>query len=229
MSTDHRAEAEALLKQAAREFITPEGDAAPALAAAQVHATLARNEEHAATTADLREAVHSLRRRFNDTRTLVSAHIAEGLASREKDRWKAAIELAKALDEAHCNMDDLVDARLSDDGWDPRSAYKTPAGSGGWLDAAEAAPEQDPWAPAPQSADEGAITGPWGPGITRHQAAMNVVTLHIAEALLDAKSEEVRTWARGLAHELKRERIDLIGDIGRHMQRMALGSPDVPF
>jgi hypothetical protein len=78
---------------------------------------------------------------------------------------------------------------------------------------------------------EASATGPWGPGVTRHQAAMSVVTLHIAEALLDAKSEDVRTWARGLAHELKREQIDLLDEIGRHMQRMALGGPtnEVPF
>ncbi|MFF7147550.1 hypothetical protein ACFZAO_05685 [Streptomyces griseoaurantiacus] len=88
-------------------------------------------------------------------------------------------------------------------------------------------PADTPWA----QVEAGTDTGSWGTGITRHQAAMNVVTLHIAEALLDAKSEDVRTWARGLAHELKRERIDLLDDIGRHMQRMALGGPtnQIPF
>lgn len=234
MSINHRAEALRLTEEP--HGILRPNDEGPCeadrlLAEAQVHATLARDEEQAATTADLREALHSLRRRYNDTRTLVAAHIAEGLASREKDRWKAAIELTKALDEAHNNVDDLVDARLSDDGWDPRSAYKTPAGGSGWLGTVEAAPEPDPWASAPQPTDEGAITGPWGPGVTRHQAAMNVVTLHLAEALLDSKSEEVRAWARGLAHELKRERIDLLDEIGRHMQRMAFGGPtnEVPF
>lgn len=86
------------------------------------------------------------------------------------------------------------------------------------------------WLAAAAVAEASAI-GPWGPGVTRHQAAMNVVTLHLAEALLDGKSEEVRAWARGLAHELKRERIDLLDEIGRHMQRMALGGPtnEVPF
>jgi len=78
---------------------------------------------------------------------------------------------------------------------------------------------------------EASEIGPWGPGVTRHQAAMNVVALHLAEALLDSKSEPVRAWARGLAHELKRERIDLLDEIGRHMQRMALGGPtnEIPF
>ena len=74
----------------------------------------------------------------------------------------------------------------------------------GWIGAM--ATTDDPWA----QAEKAAAREPWGPGVTRDQAMANVVTLHLAEALLDGKSEEVRTWARGLAHELKRERIDLI-------------------
>lgn len=96
----------------------------------------------------------------------------------------------------------------------------------GWL-GATAALADDPWT----QAEEAAAREPWGPGVTRDQAMASVVTLHLAEALLDGRSEEVRTWARGLAHELKRERIDLLDDIGHHMQRMALGGPtsEVPF
>ncbi|NED31030.1 hypothetical protein [Streptomyces sp. SID8499] len=92
---------------------------------------------------------------------------------------------------------------------------------------AQTASADDPWT----QAEKAAAREPWGPGITRDQAMANIVTLHLAEALLDGKSEEVRTWARSLAHELRRERIDLIDDIGRHMQRMALGEPanEVPF
>jgi hypothetical protein len=95
----------------------------------------------------------------------------------------------------------------------------------GWIGAMAAS--DDPFA----EAEKAAAREPWGPGVTRDQAMANVVTLHLAEALLDGKSEEVRTWARGLAHELKRERIDLIDEIGRHMQRMALGGPtnEIPF
>jgi hypothetical protein len=84
----------------------------------------------------------------------------------------------------------------------------------------------DPWT----QAEKAAAREPWGPGVTRDQAMANVVALHLAEALLDGKSTEVRTWARGLAHELKRERIDITNDIGAHMQRMALGpGTDIPF
>jgi hypothetical protein len=43
--TDHRAEAEQLLTQAAREFLHPDGNPTHALAAAQVHATLADRQD----------------------------------------------------------------------------------------------------------------------------------------------------------------------------------------
>lgn len=89
MSIDHRTEAEELLKQAAKESITPDGDPTHALAAAQVHATLARDEEQAARTADMRDALRLLRGREYDVRKLVSTHIAKALASREPRRWKA--------------------------------------------------------------------------------------------------------------------------------------------
>lgn len=65
------------------------------------------------------------------------------------------------------------------------------------------------------------VTGPWGPGVTAYEAMKSVVSLHIADALLNSKSDAVRDWARELALELKRERIDLTGDIGQHLQRMA--------
>lgn len=70
--------------------------------------------------------------------------------------------------------------------------------------------------------------GPWGPGVSALTATTNVVALHIAQALLDGKSTEVRTWARGLAHELKREGFDLFNEIGAHMQRIALAE-ELPF
>ena len=95
----------------------------------------------------------------------------------------------------------------------------------GWIGAT--ATDENPWT----QAEKAAAREPWGPGVTRVQAMASVVTLHLAEALLDGKSEEVRAWARGLAHELRRERIDLIDEIGQHMQRMALGrlNEDHPF
>ncbi|MFD8088714.1 hypothetical protein [Streptomyces malaysiensis] len=66
---------------------------------------------------------------------------------------------------------------------------------------------------------------PWGPGVNADKATTSVVALHLAQALLNG-APEVRTWARELAHELKRERIDITDDIGRHLQRLAL---DYPF
>jgi hypothetical protein len=177
-----------------------------------------RTEGRETAAADLRDANTLLRRRDYAVRKLVATHIVEALVSSEGSRQKAALHLAKGMDEADANVDDLLNEQLPEDGWAPCS---TPVAeqpdNTGWLEAAAVAKASE--------------VGPWGPGVTRHQAAISVVTLHIAEALLDAKSEEVRTWARGLAHELKRERIDLLDEIGRHMQRMALGGPtnEVPF
>jgi hypothetical protein len=211
MSIDHRAEAEKHLATAARHLTEDVRDMRIAEVSAwigQGHAALARGEEQAVTTADLREALSSLRRRFGDTRTLVAAHIAEGLASREKDRWKAAIDLAKALDEAHCNVDDLVDARLSDDGWDPRSAYKAPA---------SAVRRDDPWADAPD------ITAQVPEPVRR------VLADYLAAALLS--KGDAQGVAQTITFALKHAGADLTGDIEKRITELTLGRDpsDPPF
>lgn len=211
MNTDHRAAAEKHLDTAARHCNENPPDMRIAEVAAwigQGYATLARNEEQAAQTADLREALHSLRRRFNDTRSLVAVHIAKGLASREKDRWKAAIELTKALDEAHCNVDDLVDARLSGDGWDPRSAYKTPAAL---------VPRDDPWAATPD------ITADIPERVRR------VLVEYLAAALLS--KGDAQGVAQTITFALKHAGADLTGDIEKQISDIALGRDpsDPPF
>jgi hypothetical protein len=65
-------------------------------------------------------------------------------------------------------------------------------------------------------------TGPWGPGVTAYEAVTSVVSLHIAQALIDGKSDDVREWATELARELARERIDLRKEIGEHVLRRVL-------
>lgn len=205
MSIDHRAEAERHLTNAARHLTEDPGDMRIAEVAAwigQGHAALARDEERAATTADMKEALHSLRRRFNDTREAVAAHIAKGLASREKQRWQAARDLAQGLDEAHNNVDDLIDARLSDDGYDT----KTP-----WTHPGSATPANDPWAATPD------ITAQVPEPVRR------VIAGHLAEALLGGQSEDVRQWARGITFELKRVGADLAPDIEARIRDLTLG------
>ncbi|MBR8638682.1 hypothetical protein KEF29_03550 [Streptomyces tuirus] len=104
----------------------------------------------ASTLADLRDANTLLRRRERAMRELIATHIAQGLDSRDGDRWRAAITLTQALDNADCNVDQLVDQWLEDHGWDPRAAYKAlPTG----------APADDPWA----EAEKVAAREPWGP------------------------------------------------------------------
>jgi hypothetical protein len=228
MNVDHRAEAEKHLATASRYLfkdptcVSADTQVAKIAAAiGQGHATLARNEEQAATAVDLKEALQSLRRRHDDTRSLVATHIAQGLASREKDRWKAALDLSKALDEAHCNVDDLVDARLSDDGWDPRSAYKAPAEGGGWIGYAVAKPasDRDPWAEAPDVTTD--VPEP----------VRRIIAGHLAEMLLDGDSESAQKWARGIAFELKRVGVDLTQAIKTRITDLTLGRDpsDPPF
>lgn len=175
---------------------------------AQAHATLARNEEQAATTADLRDANTLLRRREHAMRELVSTHIAKGLASRERNRWNAARELAQALDEADANVDDLVDARLSDAGWDPRSAYKSPA---------SAVPADDPWAPKPD------ITAEIPERVRR------VIAERLADMLLDRQDDWHAEQARRFTFALKNEGADLTEAIKKRIHSLTLGAdPSAP-
>lgn len=78
-----------------------------------------------------------------------------------------------------------------------------------------AAPDIDPWAWAEMSPAE------------RRLAAMDrIIVGHLAEALIDSKGEEVRTWARSLVHELRRTGIDLRDAIGARLTEIALGRLD---
>lgn len=237
MSINYRTEALALLaasrenKSTTFEGHNPEADRL--IAEAQVHATLARDEERAAEFADMRDALTLLRRREAAVRELVSAHIAKGLASRERDRWNAAIDLAKALGEADCNMERLIDARLSDDGWDPRSAWKTPASA-----VPTAAAADDPWTPQPKSYVAGqqysqpvetalqnlSLAGHVTPGDTLN-AAIPVIAGHIAEALTNGENDHARTWARSITDELKRIGLDLRGRIEQRAEDLRGGKP----
>lgn len=215
MSIDHRAEAERRLLMAWEDDRAPE-NIAHLVAEAQVHATLARDEDQAATTRDLKDTIAWLRHRERAMRDLVSTHIAQGLASREKDRWKAALDLTKALDEAHCNMDDLVDGWLEENGWDPRSAYKTPASltpAAGW----GAAPKRDPWTKAPD------ITAQVPEPVRR------VLSDLLAAALLS--EGDAQNMARSIAFALKAEGADFTSDIEKRITELTLGRDpsDPPF
>lgn len=221
MTINHRTEAEKHLATASRYlFKTPADTQTAAIGAAigQGHATLARDEEQAATTADLRDAITLLRIRSYAMRNLISTHVAEALASREPGRWKAGKDLTRALDEADCNVDDLVDTWLSDHEWDPRAAYKAPDAGGGWGSAtAGAAPERDPWAPKPD------ITADIPEPVRR------VLVEYLAAALLS--KGDAQGVGQTITFALKHAGADLTGDIEKQITSIALGSDpsDPPF
>lgn len=206
MTINHRDEALSLLaasredKNTTHEGHNPEADRL--IAEAQVHATLARDEEQTARHADMRDALRLLRGREYDVRKVISAHIAKALTSREPNRWKAGRALAKDLDVADLNVDDAINARLAEAGWEPRSA---------WTAVDSAAPSGDVWAPKPDiTADV-------------PERVRTVLAEHIAEALLDGRDNGAATWARGLTYELKREGADLTGDIEKRITQLTLG------
>ncbi|MEU1088891.1 hypothetical protein ABZ401_19005 [Streptomyces sp. NPDC005892] len=217
MTINHRAEAKKHLDTAARHCNENPPDMRIAEVSAwigQGYATLARGSETASTATDVREALQSLRRRFADTQSLVAAHIAEGLASGEANRWKAAVELRSALDEAFCNVDDLVDTQLADEGVDPQSACKAPA-----YRAPSNTEWSDPWAPDPDTTAQ--IPEP----------IRRILAGHLAEMLLDPRTDHVPKWARGITFELKREGVDLGDEIKKRITDLTLGADpsDPPF
>jgi len=207
VSIDHRTEAERRLLMAWEEDSTPERNA-HLLAEAQVHATLARDEEQTARTADMRDALRLLRGREYDVRKLVSTHIAKALASREPNRWKAGRELAQALDMADCNMDEAIDARLSDDGWDPRSAWKA---------VASAVRSDDPWAATPDLTAE--VPEP----------VRRVLAEYLAAALLS--KGDAQGVGQTITFALKHAGADLTSDIEKRIRELTLGRDpsDPPF
>lgn len=219
MTINHRAEALRLATES-HGILRPneEGpcEADRVLAEAHVHATLARDEEQAATTADLRDAITLLRRRSYAMRNLISTHIAEALASREPDRWKSGMDLTRALDEADCNVDELVDTWLSDDGWDPRAAYKAPDTGGGWIGATAAA-ERDPWAAVPDVTAE--IPEP----------VRRVLAEYLAAALLS--KGDAQGVGQTITFALKHAGADLTADIEKQITELTLGRDpsDPPF
>ncbi|MFF5643025.1 hypothetical protein [[Kitasatospora] papulosa] len=170
-------------------------------------------EEQAATAVGLRDIIRDLRKRDDKMRNLVAEHIAKALASRKHDRWHAAHDLAKALDEANYNIDGAIDRSLTEEGWDPRSAWKDLASCG------TSCNTRDPWEPAT--------------GITADlpEPIRRVLVGHLADMLLAPHSDEFRSWARGITFELKREGLNLSDPIKKRITDLTLGTDpsDPPF
>ncbi|MEW1630775.1 hypothetical protein AB0387_25875 [Streptomyces sp. NPDC089173] len=162
------------------------------------------------TKQDMRNANTLLRRRIDAMQRLVATDIAQGLASRQGERWNAARNLSKALDDADCNIDQQVDGWLEENGWDLRSAYKTPAGL---------AARTDSWWPKPD------ITADVPEPVRR------VITERLADMLLDRSDDWHAEQARRFAFALKAEGADLTGAIEKRITALTLGPDpsDPPF
>ncbi|MGC5534295.1 hypothetical protein [Streptomyces sp. SR-10] len=162
------------------------------------------------TLHDMGDANTLLRRRNSAMRELIATHIAKALDSREKERWIAAVELAKALDEADSNVDQQIDDWLEENGWDPRSAWKTPA---------DLTPHTDPWAPKPN------ITADVPEPVRR------VIVERLADMLLDRGDDWHAEQARRFTFALKAEGADLTGAIEKRITALTLGPDpsDPPF
>ncbi|MGW9245808.1 hypothetical protein [Streptomyces badius] len=162
------------------------------------------------TLNDMRDANALLRRRNSAMQTLIATHIARALDSREKGRWVAAVELAKGLDEADSNIDQQVDDWLEENGWDPRSAWKTPA---------DLTPHAEPWASKPDITTD--VPEP----------VQRVIVERLADMLLDRGDDWHAEQARRFTFALKAEGADLTRAIEKRITALTLGPDpsDPPF
>lgn len=74
----------------------------------------------------------------------------------------------------------------------------------------------DPWSPE-------------SPAVQALDAFRRVIAGHLAEMFIDGKADEVRKWARSIAHELKLAGVDIDDDIVSRLRDLTLAPDDVPF
>ncbi|MEU9611821.1 phiSA1p31-related protein [Streptomyces sp. NPDC048209] len=132
MTINHRAEAEKHLSQGS--YVQSPEKAHPIdpvgtdfhFRMAQIHATLARDEEQAATLADLRDANTKLRNDLANMRRIIVDHVADNLGRQDLWSWQSARDLTKELDTWGMNVDQAVDERLEERHIDPKQAWIGP-------------------------------------------------------------------------------------------------------
>lgn len=161
--------------------------------------------------ATLASGADPVRDQLDAMRDRVSRHIATALPSCDYARAVAARDLARVLDLDGVNLDDLIDQHLTDDGYNPKEPWDGPS---------IAAPAYDRRMAKPDTAD---IPEP----------VRRVLAGHLAEMLLDHGGDNgsIRTWARGITDELRREGLDLSDAIKRRITDITLGPQpeDPPF
>ncbi|MFE9850261.1 phiSA1p31-related protein [Streptomyces sp. NPDC005576] len=129
MTINHRAEAEKHLDTAARHCNENPPDmriAEVSAAIGQGYAALARDEDNAATLADLRDANTKLRNDLANMRRIIVDHVADNLGRQDLWSWRSARDLTKELDAYGMNVDQAVDERLEERDIDPKQAWIGP-------------------------------------------------------------------------------------------------------
>lgn len=168
---------------------------------AMVHATLARNDETAASAADLQDANTLLRRRHQAMRELVASYLVAAITSDRVERSRPAHLLVHDLHEADASVDDLLNEQL------PVAEWASPASAG------------DFWRRKPD------VTA----GIP--EPVRQVIAGLLAQMLLVPDNDGVVEWARRMAFALEAEGAELVEEIKTRIAFMTLGdAPDgIPF
>ena len=141
-------------------------------------------------------------------RDLLAAHIAAALTSGTRNRWTAGRDLAQGLDAAGANVDRLIDRHITAAGHNPKTAWEGPTASA-----------DDPWTPIPD------VTGDV-PEVVR-----SILAGCLTDMLLNPGIDDVRQWARSIAHALSGAGADITPDIRTRILAATLDAPsaDVPF
>ncbi|MEU0783460.1 hypothetical protein ABZ341_18040 [Streptomyces sp. NPDC006173] len=143
---------------------------------------------------------------------IAASNAADALLNTSSDgEHRRVLAFARELEEAGLSIDDRINGHVlyQRDG-DPDWARKSPTAR------EEACPSVSPFGP-----------DPWATPTPKLADVTAVVAGHLAEALLDGKSDELRTFARSLAYELKRIGCDLDDAIEQRVQQLAPGTPPV--
>lgn len=159
---------------------------------------------------------------FGTLRSMVAEYLAGALAHGDDGEHRRVARLARGLDEAGLNLNDLIDAFVTQV-WDmePERAWKSPASR---YEPASGAPHDCPWA----TTGEG-----WAKSVTIPEPVRRVLVNNLVAMRLDQKTDEVRVRAVVLAGELAAAGADLYAAVDERAHELKPGTPplreEAPF